>query len=133
MPNHRLRRVRLPFPAASGLLIAGSGCVTWHAEWETTGSATASWELFDNSSSATQHIMPVTLSAGQSTRDFIGLHCLPFLSGLYYNLVSGSIHGVIMAYVDHNCEDFLETAYHSQRAQIGETQLLALGLLGPGQ
>ena len=113
-----MRRVLLPLAeltarqlAGSDPLVGGSGCVTWHSVYESTGSATASYELSDGAPGQNQQLMYVTLLAGQSTRDYIGLHCLPFITGLYFDKLTGSLGGTITAYVDHICEDYLHTEH----------------------
>jgi len=110
-----MRRVLLPLGeltaaqlAGTQPLVGGSGCVTWHSTYESTGTAAASYGLFDNSIGAGQELAYVTLSQGESTRDFIGLHALPFLGGLFYKLESGAVGGSITAWVDHLCEEWYE-------------------------
>ena len=115
-----MRRVLLPLGeltaaqlAGTQPLVGGPGCVTWHSTYETTGAATASYGLYDESVTSGQMLAYVTLSAGESTRDFVGLHVLPFVGGLFYKLVSGAVGGSITAWVDHECEAWLN---HQHRA-----------------
>ncbi len=115
-----MRRVLLPLGeltaaqvAGTRPLVGGPGCVTWYSTYETTGAATASYGLFDESVTSGQMLAYVTLSAGESTRDFVGLHVLPFVGGLYYKLESGAVGGSITAWVDHVCEEWLN---HQHRA-----------------
>ena len=110
-----MRRVLLPFGELTAVqlagtlpLVGGSGCVTWHSTYETTGTAAASYALYDQGTSSGQQLAYVTLSAGQSTRDYVALHALPFLGGLWLDVVSGSVGGSITAWVDHVCEDWVE-------------------------
>ena len=110
-----MRRVLLPLGELSAgqlagtlPLVGGSGCITWHSVYESTGTAAATVALYDQGTSSGQQLMYVTLSSGQSTRDFIGLHALPFLGGLYLDVVTGSIGGSITAWVDHECEPWVE-------------------------
>ena len=100
-------------------LVHGPGCVTWHSTVETTGSATAEYYIFDGSTRNGVYLAYVTLSAGQSTRDYIGLHCLPFVESLHVNVVSGSISGAFIAWVDHTCEHELDLQHDLLRLQIG--------------
>lgn len=104
--------------AGTAAIVGGSGCVTWHSTYETSGSASAAYSLFDTGDSSGQQLMYVTLSAGQSTRDYIGLHALPFLSGLYLEVESGAIAGSITAWVDHNCEDVHRWVHVVQEAEF---------------
>jgi hypothetical protein len=96
-------------PAASGQLINTGGCLTLHASLETTGSAAATYRLWDGTSNAStgKLVLPVSLTAGQSTRDFFGLHIVKFTTGLYYELVSGSVQGNVAVMVDHDCEEIM--------------------------
>ena len=92
--------------AGTDPLIGGSGCITWHSTYETTGSAAASYALVDGPILDGQSLMYVTLSQGQSTRDFIGFHALAFINGLFYKEESGAVLGSITAWVDHVCDDY---------------------------
>ncbi len=110
-----MRRVLIPLAeltaaqvAGTQPLVGGPGCLTWHSTYETTGAATASYELYDQSITSGQLLAPVTLAANESTRDFIGLHALPFLGGLWYKQVSGSVGGSFTAWVDHVCEEWYD-------------------------
>lgn len=115
-----MRRTLLPFGVllAAQLdgtlpLVSGSGCITWHSTYETTGTTAATYAIYDGPPSGEQLIMEVTLSAGQSTRDWIGLHNVPFIEGLWLTVVSGSIGGSVTAWVDHVCETYLRHAHEA--------------------
>lgn len=120
-----MRRVLLDFAnfttaqkAGTVPLVGGSGCVTWHSTYETTGSASAAYALFDEGIGSGQKLAYVDLSAGQSTRDFIGLHALAFLGGLWYKSESGSVDGSITCWVDHVCEDVLNMHHMIAKAEL---------------
>lgn len=100
-------------------IVHGPGCVTWHSTYETTGSAAASYQLFDGSTKNGPSLMYVTLSSGQSTRDYIGLHCLPFVESLHYVLESGAVAGTLICWVDHTCERELDIEHALRRVQLG--------------
>lgn len=104
--------------AGTAAIVGGSGCITWHSAYETTGSASAAYSLFDTGDTSGQQLMYVTLSSGQSTRDYIGLHALPFLSGLFLEVESGAIGGSITCWVDHNCEDVHRWVHTVQEAEF---------------
>lgn len=93
-------------------LVGGSGCITWHSLSETTGIASAAYDLYDGPPAAGQVLMSVTLSAGQSTRDYIGLHALPVVGGLFLAVTSGTVAGVIGAWMDHDCAQWYR--WHEQ-------------------
>jgi hypothetical protein len=108
-----MRRVLLPFAtltaaqkAGQAPVVGGSGCITWHSTYETTGSAAAAYSLYDSVPGSNQELMAVTLSAGQSTRDYIGLHALSYLGALYLVVTTGSVGGTIQVWADHVCEDW---------------------------
>ena len=129
-----MRRVLIPLGdltaaqlAGTQPLVGGSGCVTWHSVYETSGAASASYGLFDSGVGAGQELAYVTLSSGESTRDFIGLHALPFLGGLYFKTETGSVGGSITAWVDHICEEWYELERALKGAQVQEV-IAKLGL-----
>ena len=95
--------VTIQFPAASGLLVGGGGCVTWHSSFESTGAASAQYTLWDGTAASGDRLMTITLSSGQSTRDYIHIHHMPYYKGLFWNLDSGAVTGNIIAQIDHNC------------------------------
>ena len=89
-------------------VVNGPGCLTWHSTYETTGSATASYQLSDGTTANSTLLAYVTLQAGQSTRDYIGLHCLPFVQGLWYTLETGAVKGTLVCWAGHVCEKVLD-------------------------
>lgn len=97
--------------------VHGPGCVVWHSTYETTGSATASYELLDGPSRSGNLLMYVTLSAGQSTRDSAVLHAIPFVESVHLNIVSGAVGGVIICWADHVCEEVLDHEVMLRRLQ----------------
>lgn len=97
--------ITVQFPSASGQLIGEGGCLTWHAAFESSGSASAQYSLWDGTTNAGDNLMTVTLSSGQSTRDFIHIHHMPFYKGLFWQLDSGAVKGQVIVQIDHNCRD----------------------------
>lgn len=65
--------------------------------------------------------MYVTLAANESTRDYLGLHALPFLSSVNLKVESGSIGGSITCWVDHLCEE-----YYDKRGLILDAEVIAV-------
>ena len=113
--------------AGTDSVVRGSGCLTWHSTYETTGSASASYALYDGPARSDTFLMYVTLSAGQSTRDYIGFHCLPFVQALHIVVESGTIGGNLVAWVDHVCEDVLNWRHAVEQAE-GLAAFAALGI-----
>lgn len=99
-----MRTISIVLPAESGLLINTSGCFVFHATRETTGSAAAVYRLWDGETSGERLLVPVSLSEGESTRDFFAAHIVKFETGLYYELVSGAVEGAVGVRVEHDCE-----------------------------
>jgi hypothetical protein len=97
--------VTVQFPAASGQLIGEGGCILWHSSYETSGSSTAQYSLWDGTTNSGNMLMTVTLAAGQSTRDYIHIHHMPFYQGLYWHLDSGATAGNVIVQIAHNCRD----------------------------
>jgi hypothetical protein len=101
----RPRTIRIP--AASGQLTNEAGCIGYFAVAESTGGASAEFNLWDGSSAAGYNLLPITLNAGESTSDRIGWHFQRFETGLYFDLESGSVEGSISVLLNHLCEDHL--------------------------
>ena len=89
-------------------VVHGPGCLTWHSSLETSGSATAQYNLFDGGTANGVFLAYISLSAGQSTRDSAVLHAIPFKESLHVKVVSGTISFVLLAWVDHDCEQVLD-------------------------
>ena len=111
-----MRTVAVNLPAASGSLYNGSGCVLVHSTRETSGSAAAVYRLWDSADASGQLLLTVSLSAAESTRDIFLRHILPFNTGLYFELVSGALEGVVSFGCDHRCHDALVAEW---RATLG--------------
>jgi hypothetical protein len=109
----------LNLPATSGVLVSTGGCLLIHASLETTGSAAAQYNLWDSDTNSGQLLLPVALSAGQSTRDGFRAHHLPFNTGLYYDLVSGAVEGIVSVCDDHRCAEALMMQWHAIMEQAG--------------
>lgn len=61
---------------------------------ETTGSAAASLDMYDGGDSSGQLIGPISLTASQSTRDWLSGEGIRLRRGLFVNVLSGSVRGV---------------------------------------
>lgn len=91
------RRLDVAIPAVSALLDNTAGRITWWSWRETTGGAPATFQLFDGSNDEGSLIVTISLTAGQSTRDYLGPHCLPYSTGLWLEVISGTFEGVVYA------------------------------------
>lgn len=89
------RTVPVPAGAASQLLVAGASIVTGWSWTETTGGASAELALYDGNGNNGALIADITLTQGESTRDLIALTGIGIRTGLYLDVVSGSIRGAV--------------------------------------
>lgn len=63
--------------------------------YETTGSAAAAVEVIDGNDGNGLLVSHITLQPGQSMRDTTGFMGLYFRTGVYVNVLSGSVKGSI--------------------------------------
>ena len=83
--------------------LAGAGTIMWSKScyllgWalvETSGSASAEVDIYDGLSSASTLVAPITLSSGQSTRDYLGPDGLWCQVGVFAALASGAAKLVV--------------------------------------
>jgi hypothetical protein len=125
VPGAELTRpVVLNFPAASAVIAGFYGCVLWHSSVESTGSASAEYSLWDGSNTSGPLLMDITLTASQSTRDYIHKHHLPFRSGLYFDLVSGAVRGSMAVLAGCGCSIHgIHVEYEPTIIQVGSSGL----------
>lgn len=100
-------------PATSGQLVNTGGCLVMHATHETTGSAAAHYQLLDGTDSSGSLLVPVSLSADQSTRDMFPSHIIQFEVGLWYELVDGAVEGAVSIRTHHDCDECLNAVLHA--------------------
>jgi len=120
-----MRRALLPWgsgrnfaTSGTGLLMTGSGCITYADAYETTGSAPASVTVFDGQSSNGQQLIDYQLLANQSTSEQWGPHWMPFYEGLYIVTNNGSAAGSISAWADQDCAYHLNIQFMAQEGAI---------------
>lgn len=91
----------LPFPATTGavaLLTNGAGIVVGWAVEETTGLNVARVVIGDgNAAAITRAIVPITLQASESSRDFPPNGGIMFQQGLAVQITAGTVAGVLHA------------------------------------
>lgn len=120
-----MKIVKINLPEASGLLDAEPGCVVFWSFRDTTATSGSVFNLWDGSGNNSRYLSPFSLQAGQSTRDYIKKHDLPFVNGLFFELVSGTVVGQVTICLDHECEDHWQ---HEVNIVAGQVDLLDLGL-----
>jgi len=99
---------KINVPAASGELTSEPGCVVFWSFRDTTASAGSVFELWDGSGVGARYVASLSTTPGQSTRDWIKHHDLPFVNGLYYSLVSGAVVGQVTVALGHRCDEWWE-------------------------
>ncbi len=95
----------VPGPAVSGPLDNAGGRVVYWSFAETAG-AVAKFRLWDSSSAAGVILATFSFVANQSVREFPGFHSLPYKTGLFLEVESGAIEGVVsvLPFTDNDTE-----------------------------
>lgn len=106
--------------SGTGLLIAGAGCVTYNAAYETTGAASATVAFYDGDSANGLLLAYYTLSSGQSTSESQPLHTLVYERGLYVVTVAGTAAGTAGVWADHHCLKWVVAGHGGALAEIAE-------------
>lgn len=90
---------------ASGVIDNRSGRIGFYSFTETSGGGTAKVRLWDGSAAGTGLIASITLLASESTRDPITMHGLPYSTGLYLELVSGTVEGQVFSLLQRDWDE----------------------------
>lgn len=85
----------LVLPSSSGQLINFAGAITYWSVRDTTSSSGSVLKLYDGTGTDGILVLDVSTTHGQSTSEYIHRGHLRFRSGLYYELVSGTIEGAV--------------------------------------
>lgn len=72
---------------------------------ETTTAAVARLRLHDGSDANADLIVPISLSADQSTRDWLGPQGIPCRAGVYLEMITGTVEGCIVVAVKHEGDE----------------------------
>lgn len=91
-------------PLASGQLDHARGRITFWSFTETTGTATAEVRLYDGTGTGGALVVDIELVASESTRDYFPHPFVCYETGLYLDLVSGSVRGQVQALVFPDCD-----------------------------
>ena len=92
-----VRSFSWPASTTTVRLAAGSWYLHGWGVLETTGTASATVEIWDGTDTTGQLVVPIALSSGQSARDWIGLDGIAMYAGMLINVVSGSVRGTLWA------------------------------------
>jgi hypothetical protein len=90
------RTLSLSSSLSSNQIDNRSGRVRRVSVRETSGAADAVFQLFDGTDDSGQLLDTVSLSAGQSTRDYYRIGEYPYDGGLFLVVVSGVFEGAIV-------------------------------------
>lgn len=115
-----MQPVTVTIPASSGLLISGSGYITYWSVLDTTVSSGSVFSLNDGADPAANALVTVSTDAGQSTSESIQRKNLWYLTGLNFVLTSGTISGSVTV---HACDSPDE--YQQLIAALGTLQSIA--------
>lgn len=107
--------------SGTGVLVYGPGCVTYLEAVDQNNSGGSNVTIFDGTSSNGQQMIDYTLTQNQSTSEFIPLHSVPFMEGLYLVTNSGSVSGSITLWLNHSCSAYVGAEY--RLVQLQEEQL----------
>lgn len=64
---------------------------------ETTGSAAATLDIYDGLDTTGSFVARINLTAGQSVRDYFDFEGIRLVTGIFLNVISGSVGGTIFA------------------------------------
>lgn len=81
----------------SGVVLGGPLLLFGWSLRESTGAAPAQLDVYDGADQTGQPVATVTLAAGESTRDWLGLPGLYCRRGVFVNAVAGSVAGAVWA------------------------------------
>lgn len=87
--------IRIVSPGATSQLIGGSGRLLGWSLRETSGTAAAIVQLLDGDPAGLGILATISLTSGQSTRDWESFHPAPYYQSLNLHIIAGAIEGVI--------------------------------------
>jgi len=90
-----VRKITIPTTTGTLQLTTVGGHIMALIVEETTGSASARFELWDGTTTGGEYIGPWTLSSGQSFDNAYPPHGLVFRNGLFLNVTTGSVAGAV--------------------------------------
>lgn len=119
--------VRIVAPGATSQLIGGSGRFLGWSLRETTGAASAVLQFLDGDPAGLGILATISLTAGQSTRDWESFHPMPYYQSINLRIVSGAVEGVIGC---HPCDP--ESDWHIPVVVSIPGPIIDWSPLGPG-
>lgn len=91
----------IPLPAVDTVLSGRRGYLMGWSVRETSGTATATFRLWNTTTAQGVIVASVSLNAGESSRDYLpaAVECE---GGLYFDILSGALEGSVWFIVDGN-------------------------------
>lgn len=108
---HPVDTLPIPVSTVGYQVFARGGRLFGWSFVETTGAAIAQVRLIDGSGPTGAEIVNITLSSGQSTRDWLAKPGIRIRSGVYVDVVAGSIRGSIWPLLLDDEEIYLLAGY----------------------
>ena len=99
-----IKNLQVPLNSSSFNLSTGACRVLNISFRETTGINGATFYLLDGSAPGSDVVSLISLAPGESIRDYFGEHGLRFESGIYFQLIGGSVRGNVQSVLE---EEFL--------------------------
>lgn len=100
-----MRPVPCSLTAASSLLITGSGYIVYWAALDSGNSGGSQFNLWDGQNASGQLLVPVSLTDGESTSEYIGKRLVFYTKSLYFDLVSGGVTGSVTVHACDSAEE----------------------------
>lgn len=101
----KIQNLQIAAGAASQPVASGACRLIFESFKETTGVATASFEITDGNAAGADVLLEITLQPNESTRDYWGRHGIKAESGIYFNLISGSVKGNLGVVTEHEYQN----------------------------
>jgi hypothetical protein len=98
--SDRVRAISVGVPAASGQILNMAGILLGWSIRETSGTTAASFDLFDGHDQNGALLATSALAAGGESQRTLFSKGVPLVAGLYFQLVSGAVKGVIYVRAD---------------------------------
>ena len=111
--NLNLNAIQILTGTPSTPLIRGSVRLFWQSFRETTGLTGATIRLRNGNDASGKFLETITLVANESTREQLGDNGIPFHEGIYYELVSGTIEGVLLVATEANYQNHTNPQPHT--------------------
>ena len=100
-----MRPVPCSLTADSSLLITGSGYIVYWAALDSGNADGSQFNLWDGQNASGQLLIPVSLTDGESTSEYIGKRLVFYTKSLDFDLVSGGVTGSVTVHACDSAEE----------------------------